>query len=115
MGGDDAYRPNRHLVRGGVAHGGPPLVVNLRRGDVIVIEEVLDGVLFFSPRLPLVVDAGSSAPRLREESMEEIAHSEQLSTRSFAPASGQQPRKPYEEYRKASSVQRKSAGARHQA
>ena len=41
MGFDEAL--DRHFVRGGVAHGAPSLIVNLRRGDVLVIEEVLDG------------------------------------------------------------------------
>jgi hypothetical protein len=30
-------------MRGGVAHRAPPLVVNLRRRDVFVAEQVLDG------------------------------------------------------------------------
>jgi hypothetical protein len=31
---------NRHLVRGGVAYGAPPLIINLR---VLVVEEILHG------------------------------------------------------------------------
>lgn len=37
-------RSNRHFVRGGIPHRAPPLDVNLRRGDVLVIEEILDSM-----------------------------------------------------------------------
>ena len=38
----DTAPSNRHLVRSGVAHRAPPLIINLRRGDVLVVEKVLD-------------------------------------------------------------------------
>lgn len=49
---------------------------------------------------------------IREATMEEIAKSQELSTKIFAKTSGQHPLKSYEEYRKASSIQRKSVGAK---
>ena len=34
---------NRHFMRGGIPHRQPPLVVDLGGGDVLVIEQFLDG------------------------------------------------------------------------